>query len=60
MEKQDIRIGEMRPYYGSSKAVTIKMPEAGGKKLLAKGKIRVEYNWCRVDERVDLTQCYRC
>ena len=59
-EKETVRVGEMRPFYGSSKAVTIVVPEKEAEKLVKKGRLRIEYNWCRVEMRVDLIQCYRC
>ena len=34
--------------------------EVGAQKLLQKGRLRVEYNWCRVEARVELTQCFKC
>ena len=58
--KEMVRIGELRPFYGSSRAVTIAVPQKEAEKLARVGRIRVEYNWCKVEARVDLIQCYRC
>ena len=55
-----IRIGQTRPFYGSSTAVTAVIPEIGAKKILQKGRIRIAYNWCRVEARVAITQCFKC
>ena len=54
------RVGDLRPYYGSSQAVTVVMPQEAADKLLQKGEIRVGYNWCTVKKRVNLVQCYKC
>ena len=60
VDRQTIRMGELRPYYGSSRAVTVTMPETGAKRMVTRGRLRIELNWCKVEERVNLTQCYRC
>ena len=54
------KIGELRPYYGSSQAVTVTLPGETAQKLLKKKELRVGYNWCRVTKRVEVIQCYRC
>ena len=53
-------IGEFRPYYGSSQAVTVKLPEDTAEKILRKRELRIGYNWCRVIKRMEVIQCYRC
>ena len=58
--KAEPKIGELRPYYGSSLAVTAKLPEEAAEKVLKKRELRIGYNWCRVTKRVEITQCYRC
>ena len=58
--KEEIRVGELRPFYGGSQAATVSMPEAAAEKILKKGEVRVAYNWCRVTRRVNLLLCYKC
>ena len=60
VRRDEIQIGELRPLYGSSQAVTVTMPVQPAEELIKKGGIRVGYNTCRVERRVALTQCYRC
>ena len=54
------KIGEFRPYYESSLAVTVTLPEEATEKILKSRELRIGYNWCRVTKRVEVTQCYRC
>ena len=57
---EEMKVGELRPYYGSSQAVTVTLPEEAAEKILKKKELRIGYNWCRVIKRVEVTQCYRC
>ena len=54
------RVGDLRPYYGSSQAVTVVLPQDAADKLMKMGEVRVGYNWCTVKKRVNLVQCYKC
>ena len=55
-----LRVGELRPFFGSSQAVTVTVPEKVAETLLTSGEIRIGYSWCKVTERVNVIQCYRC
>ena len=60
INKELVRIGELHPFHGSSKAVTVSVPKTAAEKLTKVGKIRIECNWCKVEERINPTQCYKC
>ena len=55
-----VRVGELRPYYGSCQAVTLTVTPEMAQSLVKKGTIRVGLNLCGASERVVITQCYRC
>ena len=51
INKELVRSGELRPFYGSNKAVTVSVPETAAEKLTKTEKITMEYNWCKVKVR---------
>ena len=55
-----IKMGELRPYYGSSQAVTLTMTNEAAEMLTRKKGVIVGYNWCRATERIQVTQCFKC
>ena len=58
--KEHMRIGDLRPYYGSSQAVTVVLPEEAAEKLLKARELRIGFSWCAITRRVKIVQCYRC
>ena len=55
----ELKIGELRPFYGSSQAVTARLPEDAAEKILKRKELRIGYNRYRVSKRVDIIQCYK-
>ena len=51
-----VRMGELRPYYGSYQAVTLRVTQ----ELIKKRVIRIGLSLCGVTEKLEVTQCYRC
>ena len=59
-EELPVRVGELRPYFGSCLAVTLAVTQKAAKILTQKREIRIGMNHCRIVEKVEVTQCYRC
>ena len=55
-----IKVGELRPYYGSCQAVTLTVTKEAAETLIKRKGMMVGYNWCRATERLHVTQCYKC
>ena len=58
--EEEVRVGELRPYYGSSQAVTVAMQQEAADRILKMREIRIGYNWCTIRKRVNIAQCYKC
>lgn len=52
--------GQLRPCYGRSQAITVKLPTEKAELLLRGGKIKIGLNLCLIMERLNVQQCYRC
>ena len=37
LKREEVRVGELRPFYGSSQAATVTLPEAAAEKILSGG-----------------------
>ena len=59
-KRETVRMGEFRPFYGSSQAVTLTLPAEPAERLIKQRELRIGYNSCSVMRRVTLVQCFRC
>lgn len=54
------RVGELRPFYGGSQAVTVWTSKAAAESLMEKRFIKIGLSWCRTIEWLEVIQCYKC
>uniref|UniRef100_V5G8T2 CCHC-type domain-containing protein n=1 Tax=Anoplophora glabripennis TaxID=217634 RepID=V5G8T2_ANOGL len=60
LEPEDCTGGELRPYFGGNRAMTLRVEASKAKKLIEIGKIRIGLNQCPVTERIQVIQCFNC
>ena len=55
----EYKTSEMRLFYEGNQAATVWITAVAVDDLIAKGQLRVGYNWCRITERTSVQQCYK-
>ncbi|KAJ8911833.1 hypothetical protein NQ315_012563 [Exocentrus adspersus] len=48
-------VGELRPSYGGTQAVTVKLAREAAEAMVKQGRVRIGLSWCSIRER-----CYNC
>nr|XP_022906254.1 serine/arginine-rich splicing factor RS2Z32-like [Onthophagus taurus] len=54
------RIGDLRPYAQSRKAVTVEVDQKTAEKLMEDSSIRIGLALCNIEQRAKITKCLRC
>ncbi|KAK5648465.1 hypothetical protein RI129_003357 [Pyrocoelia pectoralis] len=55
-----LEVGRLRPAYGDTQAVTIRVDQEDAGKIGALRSVRIGLAMCRIRERVSIVKCYRC
>lgn len=59
-EAKDVEVKALRPMRNGSQAATIKMDEGKAKQLLSMNRIRIRLAICRIEERINIGNCFKC
>jgi hypothetical protein len=57
---EHMTVGKLRPSYGGTQAVTVRVRKELALQLLSKRSVKIGLNSCTIQERIDVEICYKC
>jgi SH3-like domain-containing protein len=57
---EHMTVGKLRPSYGGTQAVTVRVHKELALQLLGKKSVKIGLNSCTIQERIDVEICYKC